>query len=168
MRFELIFRMNMKFFSITLFTFFVFTFLSCSRQKQPLPDEVNSLMLVKTISGEEAKNYINKLHFQPVTENENLIGYYENESGSAIVYVTIYKNEKDARNDFVKMTKKISPENSVFIYPQFFEHKGNQIYKCFGMGMTHFVFSLNDKLYWISVDTHLSKNFFNEFYNKVK
>lgn len=146
----------------------VFVFSSCSQSKEPLPEEVSQLSLVKTITGEVAKEYINKLHFQPVTENENLIGYYENASGSAVVYVTLYKNNSEAEIDFVKMTKKISPENSVFIYPQFFEHKGTKIYKCFGMGMTHYVFVANNKLYWISVDTHLSKNFFNEFYNKVK
>ncbi len=56
------------------------------------------------------------------------------------------------------MTNKISPENSIFIYPEFFDYEGNKIYKCFGMGMTHFVFPLNKSLYWISVDTHLSKD----------
>lgn len=146
----------------------VLGYLSCSQLKEPLPEEVNQLSLVKTIKGQEAKDYINKLHFQPVTENENLIGYYENGSGSAIVYVTLYKSNLEAENDFVKMTKKISPENSVFIYPQIFEHKGNQIYKCFGMGMTHFVFVADKKLYWISVDTHLANEFFNEFYRLVK
>jgi len=147
---------------------FIFILECCSKKVEPLPEEVNQLMLVKTISGQEAKDYINKLHFQPVTDNENLIGHYENESGSAIVYVTIYKNQKEAEKDFEKMTKKISPENSVFIYPQFFDYKGNQIYKCFGMGMTHYVFAINGKLYWISVDTHLAKNFFEKFYNLIQ
>lgn len=155
-----------KFSSLFLFLV-ILIFSSCSRSKEPLPEEVYQLSLVKTISGQEAKDYINKLHFQPVTENENLIGHYENVSGSAVVYVTLYKTNSEAENDFVNMTKKISPENSVFIYPQFFDYKGNKIYKCFGMGMTHYVFVADKKLYWISVDTHLAKNFFNEFYKLV-
>lgn len=142
-------------------------FSSCSKKYETLPEEVNQLMLVKTISGQEAKDIINKLHFQPVTENENLICHYENESGSAIVYVTIYKSKEEAKKDFDRMTRKISPENSVFIYPQFFDYQGNSIYKCFGMGMTHYVFASNEKLYWISVDTHLAKNFFEKFYNLI-
>lgn len=158
----------MRRFSFFFISLIVLGFLSCSRSKEPLPEKVNQLLLVKTITGQEAKDYINKLHFQPVTENENLIGYYENASGSAVVYVTLYKSNSDAENDFVKMTKKISPENSVFIYPQFFEQEGNQIYKCFGMGMTHFVFVSDKKLYWISVDTHLANDFLNEFYKLVK
>lgn len=158
-----------KIFPLLLAALFLFILIqSCSKKKEFPPEKVNDLILVKTISGIEAKNYINKLHFQPVTENENLIAYYENPSGQAIVYVTFYSNSKDAENDFQKMTEKISPENSVFIYPQFFTFEENRIYKCFGMGMTHFVFALNKKLYWISVDTHLSKNFFEDFYNSVK
>lgn len=139
----------------------------CSRKKEILPEKVNDLTLVKTVSGDEAKEFINKLHFKPVTENENVIGYYENLSGSAIVYVTLYPNDKSAIEDFDKMTKKISPENSVFIYPKFFNHQGQRIYQCFGMGMTHYVFALNKKLYWISVDTHLAKDFFQKFYQLV-
>jgi len=158
----------MRKFFLLLFLLSFILFSNCSRHNEPLPERVNQLTLVKTISGQEAKDYINKLHFQPVTENENLIGHYENESVSAIVYVTLYKNQEDAKIDFDKMTKKISPENSVFIYPQFFDYKGNNIYKCFGMGMTHFVFAKDKKLYWISVDTHIAKNFFDEFYNLVK
>ncbi len=142
--------------------------ISCSERKENLPNKVGELNLVKTLSGDIAKNYINKLHFQPVTENENLIGFYENLSGNAIVYVTIYKSDKEAQSDFYKMTKKISPENSVFIYPEFFNYENNKIYKCFGMGMTHFVFSFNKKLYWISVDTHLAKSFFEKFYQAIK
>lgn len=146
----------------------IIIFVSCSEQKEILPDKVDELSLVKTLSGDIAKNYINKLHFQPVTENENLIGHYENLSGNAIVYVTIYKSDREAQNDFDKMTKKISPENSVFIYPEFFNYENNKIYKCFGMGMTHFVFSFNKKLYWISVDTHIAKTFFEKFYQAIK
>ncbi|MCX8056346.1 MAG: hypothetical protein N3F03_01895 [Ignavibacteria bacterium] len=145
-----------------------FLILSCSNQKDIVPEKVSELLLVKTITGEEAKNIINKLHFQPVTDNENLIGYYENQSGQAIVYVTIYDKDEEAKNDFEKMTKKISPENSVFIFPQFFDFENNKIYKCFGMGMTHFVFALNNKLYWISVDTHLAKQFFEDFYHSIE
>lgn len=143
------------------------TFHACSKKKEFLPEKVGDMILVKTIKGEEAKKSINELHFQPVTENENLIGYYENLSGQAIVYVTIYQNNLDAVKDFERMTRKISPENSVFVYPQFFDFENNKIYKCFGMGMSHYVFALKKNLYWISVDTHLAKNFFEEFYRIV-
>lgn len=145
-----------------------FLFQYCSQKKEILPERINDLILIKTIDGNEAKEYINKLHFQPVSKNENIIGYYESLSGEAIVYITIYPDQKEAKIDFEKMTNKISSGNSVFVYPQFFDYEGNKIYKCFGMGMSHFVFSLNKNLYWISGDTHLAKDFFEEFYKRIR
>lgn len=157
-------KLVIKIISVSVFIFFF----SCSVKKEYLPAKVNQLNLVKTITGVEAKDHINKLHFQPVTDYENMIGYYENNSGSAVVYLTIYKDGREANRDYIKMTNKISPENSVFIYPQFFDHLGNKIYKCFGMGMTHYVFIVDKRLYWISVDTFMAEDFFKQFYNLVK
>lgn len=139
-------------------------FIQCSQLKNPLPDKVNNLQLVKLIEGEEAKQYINKLHFQPVTDNENFIAFYKDLSGSAIVYLTLYPDIERALNDFQKMTKKISPENSVFTSPEFFTYRGEVIYKCLGMGMVHYVFVKNKSLYWVSEDFHLADSFFKSFY----
>lgn len=161
-------KFQLIFLTTSLFLCLNFFFQACSQKKEILPEKINDLLLVKTLDGEIAKEYINKLHFQPVVNYENIIGYYENPSGEAIVYVTIYPDQKNAEINFKKMTDKISPENSIFIYPQFFKYQGNVIYKCFGMGKTHYVFTLNKNLYWISVETHLSKNFFEEFYQKIK
>lgn len=142
-------------------------FIQCSQSKNPLPDKVNNLQLVKLTEGEDAKQYINKLHFQPVTENENFIGFYEDLSGNAIVYLTLYPDKEKALNDFQKMTKKISPENSVFTSPEFFTYRGEVIYKCMGMGMLHYVFVKNKSLYWVSVDFHMADSFFKSFYHLV-
>ncbi len=160
--------LNLLVVKFLLLVLLVPNFISCSKSGEVLPERISDLQLVKTISGESAKIHINKLHHQPVTENENVIGYYENMSGEAIVYITLYRNESEAKADLDKMTNKISPENSVFINPVFFDYRSNKIYRCFGMGMTHYVFVLNKKLYWISVDTHLAKNFFQEFYKHIE
>lgn len=143
----------------------VFFISSCSQTKDPLPKELYTLVLIQRLSGSEAKEYINKLHFQPVTETENEIGFYKGEKGEAIIYVTHYKNSTNPKVDYEKMTKKISPENSVFIYPSFFELNSKKIYKCFGMGMTHYVFYHDYELFWISVDTHISELFLSEYLN---
>ncbi len=154
----------MKFNLSLLLILTVLFFIQCSQSKNPLPDKVNNLRLVKLVEGEEAKKYINKLHFQPVTEHENYIGFYEDLSGSAIVYLTLYPDKEKALNDFQKMTKKISPENSIFTSPEFFTYRSEVIYKCTGMGMLHYVFVKNKGLYWISVDFYLADSFFKNFY----
>jgi len=142
--------------------------LSCSTKKNYFPEKISNLLLVKTISGKEAYDLINKLHFQPVAQGSSEIGFYENLSGSAVIYITHYKSKKDAKVYFDKMTEKISPENSVFINQEFFDYEGNNIYKCFGMGKTHFVFTYNTELFWIAVDTHIATEFFRKYYSSIQ
>lgn len=148
-----------------LISFWLLFQIGCSKKNDSLPDSISNLILTKKVSGDEAKDYINKLHFQPVTETENEIGFYKGEKGEAVIYITHYKNSIDPKADYEKMTKKISPENSVFIYPSFFELNGRKIYKCFGMGMTHYVFYHDSELFWISVDTHISEIFLSDYLN---
>lgn len=141
--------------------------ISCSNKKDSLPENISGLKLSRKMSGEKAKESVNKLHFQPVTETENEIGFYKDEISEAIIYVTHYQNAKDSQTDYTKMTKRISPENSVFINPQFFQLDEKEVYQCFGMGMTHFVFYHDVDLFWISVDTHIAREFLKNYINYI-
>lgn len=141
--------------------------ISCSNKKDSLPENISGLKLSRKMSGEKAKESVNKLHFQPVTETENEIGFYKDEISEAIIYVTHYQNAKDSQTDYTKMTKRISPENSVFINPQFFQLDEKEVYQCFGMGMTHFVFYDDVDLFWISVDTHIAREFLKNYINYI-
>jgi hypothetical protein len=139
--------------------------INCSNKQDTLPDKILDLELTRKMTGEAAKESINQLHFQPVTETENEIGFYKGNIGKGIIYVTHYQNSDDPKSDYEKMTKKISPENSVFFNPSFFKHDGKTIYQCFGMGMTHFVFYHNTNLFWISIDTHIAREFLSNYLN---
>lgn len=63
------------------------------------------------------------------------------------------------------MTEKISPENSVFVGGQTIDIDGKQVYRCFGMGQTHFVFAHKKQLIWISVNTVVANEFLSEYLN---
>jgi hypothetical protein len=115
------------------------------------------------LSGKEAKEFVNNLHFKSVTDLENEIGFYDEKAGSAIIYITHYNTREAANSDYKKMVKKISPENSVFIKPEYLKLGGMEIYRCFGMGQSHYVFPYNKILFWISVDTHFGKKFVGEY-----
>ncbi len=134
-------------------------FFSCSTEVNFLPDEFFDLTLTKKLTGEEAKEFVNKLHFESVTETENEIGFYEGEGGTALIYITHYNTEKIAEADYKLMTEKISPENSVFIGSEYLMLKEKKVFRCFGMGQSHYVFYLGKELFWISVDTHFGKKF---------
>ena len=132
---------------------------SCSAEVNFLPNKFFDLTLTKKLNGEEAKEFVNKLHFEPVTETENEIGFYEGEGGAALIYITHYNKKEIAEADYKLMTEKISPKNSVFIGSEYLMLKEKEVFRCFGMGQSHFVFYLGRELFWISVDTHFGKKF---------
>jgi hypothetical protein len=134
-------------------------FFSCSAEVNFLPDEFFDLSLTKKLNGEEAKEFVNKLHFESVTETENEIGFYEGDGGTALIYITHYNIKETVEVDYKLMTEKISPENSVFIGSEYLMLKEKEVFRCFGMGQSHYVFYLGRELFWISVDTHFGKKF---------
>lgn len=133
--------------------------LTCASERDLLPGEILGHTLQRQLSGEEARLHVNQLHLQAVTDTENRIGFYQGEKEPATIYVTKYTNAAAAEADLHKMTEKISPQNSVFISGEYLEMKGLQVYRCFGMGQTHFVFTHREHLFWVSVSTVLGKRF---------
>lgn len=99
-----------------------------------------------------------KLH-----RKKNEIGFYESSDGTAIIYITYYNAENTSQSEYERMINKISPENSVFINPEFIEINGREIYRCFGMGQSHYVFANKKELYWVSIDTHFGKEFITQY-----
>ena len=142
--------------------------ISCSINSNYLPEDFFGLQLTRKLSGNDAKDFVNKLHFQNVTDLENEIGFYSGKAGEAIIYITHYKTKESSISNYKKMVKKISPENSVFIKPEYLKLGGMEIYRCFGMGQSHYVFHYNKELFWISVDTHFGKKFVEEYLNHIK
>lgn len=163
---------NRKFYKAkTVFFSLLFTLFlnSCSQEKNYLPGNIAGQTLKQKISGAEATEKVNKIHFNPVAGNkENEIGYFEKGENSSTIYLTYYKDEETAKSDFEKMTQKISPQNSVFISPGFFNFEGFNVYRCFGMGQTHFVFVHKNALIWISTGTISSKDFLKEYIKYIK
>lgn len=148
---------------------FILFFLSgCNSEINYLPGEILDLKLNKKLQGEGAKDFVNKLHFNSVTDEENKIGFYKDEKNEAIIYITFYQNEKLADDYYNKMINKISPENSVFINPEIVEVADRKIYRCFGMGQSHYVFTSGSNLLWVSVDSHLGKMFISEYLTSIE
>jgi len=140
------------------FLLVVIFLISCSLNSNYLPEDFFGLRLTKKLTGKDAKEFVNN-----VTNLENEIGFYHEKAGSAIIYITHYNTKETAKSDYEKMVKKISPENSVFIKPEYLKINGMEVYRCFGMGQSHYVFPYNKELFWISVDTHFGKKFVEEY-----
>lgn len=141
---------------------------SCSTNKEYLPGEFFGLTLQQKLTGNKAENFVNKLHMKTVTDEKNEIGFYKGKKGEAIIYVTHYHEKKNASGEAEKMINKISPENSVFFGNEFVKIGDEKIFRCFGIGQTHYVFSNEEQLYWVTVDTHIGQEFVNEYLNYLK
>jgi hypothetical protein len=139
--------------NLVLYFALVFLFFDCNRNKTLLPEELYVCSLTKTLSGEDAKAYVDHLHLQNVASHTNKIGFYEGENGPITIYLTTYKTNTQAQNDYLKMTQRISPENSVFIAGEYITVGEKEVYRCFGLGQTHLVFVQGENLIWMSVDT---------------
>jgi len=150
------------------FLLMVIFLFSCSLNSKYLPEDFFGLRLTKKLIGKEGKEFVNNLHFQSVTDLENEIGFYDGNAGSAIIYITHYKTKEATKSNYKKMVKKISPENSVFVKPEYLNLGEMEVYRCFGMGQSHYVFHYNKELFWISVDTHFGKKFVEEYLNHIK
>lgn len=142
--------------------------IGCSSDPELFPNEISGIQLKRKISGDEAKQFVNKLHISSVTSEKNEIAFYESTKGNATIYVTFYSNELDANQNFTKMTKKISPQNSVFIRGSFLDMKSKRIYRTYGMGQTHYVFVHEKLLFWISVETTLAKKLIETYLHHLK
>jgi len=149
-------------------TLFFFGIIGCSEQKDYFPEIIKEQKLTKKITGEEAKNFVDHLHTQKVAADKNEIGFYEGDRGTTTVYISYYNSSLEADEEGQKMTEKISPENSVFTGGQTIDVEGRQVYRCFGMGQTHFVFSHGKQLFWISVNTVIANDFLSDYLNYLK
>ncbi len=137
--------------------------ISCSSDPEIFPNEISGLQRGRKLSGEEAKQFVNKLHINTVTNEKNEIAFYESIRGRAIIYVTFYSYDLDANQNLIRMAKKISPQISVFSKGNFIELSGKRIYHTLGMGQEHFVFVQKKMLFWVSVDIGLAQKFMNSY-----
>ncbi|MCF8241517.1 MAG: hypothetical protein K9J16_09025 [Melioribacteraceae bacterium] len=134
-----------------------------SKENDPIPQSFFGYTLDQKLTGEEAKNFVNRLHFNPVTDVKNEIGFYSSGRNKLLIYITYYENETIAKENELLMTKKISPESPVFSGGEYFELSSLEIYKCFGMGQNHYVFTHGNKLIWFQVDTEIGDSFLKSY-----
>ena len=143
-------------------------FFGCTQEKPILPEKIFTLTLKKQLTGEEAKAFVDNLHFKEVTPENNAIGFYEGEKGKAIIYVTHYKDAKQAREEGQRMIEKIDQGNPVFFMGDSLFVNEMPVYRCFGMGETHFIFSRDNHLFWISSGTMFAQKFLSAYLEYIK
>ena len=136
----------------------------CDRAADYLPEQFAGMERSNYLSGPAAKQFVDKMHHKSVTPENNEIGFYTGENGKATIYITHYLSNDEARAEYEKMIEKISPENSAFMGGEIMEIEGRSVYRCFGMGQTHFVFYRDKKLFWLSLNTMRANKLLGEYF----
>ena len=148
---------------------FAILLLACSQNmSQYLPSSIDGYQLNKKLIGQQARQFVDRLHGKQVAQQENEIGFYRNGDRKITLYLTYYTQPENAQKDWQQMVNKISPQNSVFVQGKVLEMNGYQVYRTFGMGQTHFVFVHKNTLIWLSVPTIGSEKLFNAYVRNLK
>lgn len=136
---------------------------NCSDKVEYLPDSFFGLSLTEKLSGKDAAEFVNRLHFGNVAAKSNEIGFYESNIGRATIYVSFYANSEAAKQNLDLMIEKISPQNSVFTGGESFELNDTRVYRYSGMGQTHFIFFFDNALFWLSGEVRWAEKFLQEY-----
>ncbi len=139
---------------LLVFIFPLFLFGQENKPTSVLPDSLPGYKLHRTLVGPEAEEVVNKLHQKEVARAESEIGVYRGEKDALMIYVSYYPEAKQAESEYKRMTEKITatPESG-FIMGEYLNYNGQQVYRCFGQGKTHFVFTHGKALLWVTVNT---------------
>lgn len=125
--------------------------------RNELPATLGELKLGESITGERAKETINRLHDGGVTPEANFIGQYGNEGSTATVYLSVFASAESAGEAERQMAELIKKGNPIFGHYHELTLGGKQIAMCLGQGQAHYFFSHEKKLYWLAVDAHIAQ-----------
>lgn len=147
-----------KTFALPAFFVALIVFVSCSsRQHDLLPGSLSELKLVKITSGSEAAQIVNRMHGKNVTPNDNVIGHYQGNKGEVTLYVSVYNSPSEANQAERKMRDRIATGNGAFTHYRLLTLYDKPVVMCLGMGLVHYFFSHQTKLYWLAADTSLAQ-----------
>ena len=117
-----------------------------------VPKLLGTLSLAQSIAGSDARVLVNKLHGRAVTPQDNVVGTYKGDEGSATLYVSYYPSADSARNVSLAMANRIATGLAPFEHFRTFEEGRNPVFMCLGLGQAHFFFVCNQRLYWLASD----------------
>jgi hypothetical protein len=121
-------------------------------EKTELPPALGTLRLEQTITGSEASAIVNRMHGKGVTPKANAIGVYKGASGTAMLYLSVYEEPRDAAGARNDMIAGIRTGRTPFSGLERRTLRGHDISSCIGQGQAHYFFAVGRSLYWLAVD----------------
>jgi hypothetical protein len=123
-----------------------------------VPKILGTLSLAQAVSGSDARILVNKMHGRTVTPQDNVVGTYTGEEGSAKLYVSTYPSADSARNVARAMARRIESGIPPFEHFRTYEEGRDPVFMCLGLGQAHFFFVCNERLYWLASDIGVAED----------
>lgn len=118
-----------------------------------LPEAIGSLRLTHIVSGEEARQEIDRLHGKRLSFQKGYIGTYEGENREAKLWVSEYGSDREATEAIGKMARMMKlSEQKNFWHFQEIPIEGVTVFFAMGMGQAHYFFYKGIKVFWLAVD----------------
>jgi hypothetical protein len=117
-----------------------------------MPKLLGTLSLAQSVAGSDARVLVNKMHGRAITPQDNVVGTYKGDDGSATLYVSYYPSADSARNVARAMAHRIEAGIGPYEHFRTFAEGRDPVFMCLGLGQAHFFFVCNDRLYWLASD----------------
>ena len=131
----------------------------CGEQTNPLPESLNGYKRTQFLQGKEAEEFVNRLHLKTVVSKKSEIAFYQKNQEDLKIYITHYASAESAETEKQKMVDKIIQTPGIFIKGKNLTIEDLDVFRCFGMGQTHYIFNIAEKLFWVSCDTMTAADF---------
>lgn len=119
---------------------------------QLLPQTLGSFKLVQSVTGDQAKRQIGRMHGKAIAFKQAAIGAYRFDNHKATLWISAYEKDHMAIDQIGRMSKRIkSGKGEIFTGLKMLTLKGLPIYFVKGMGQDHYFFQKNNLAVWLAV-----------------
>ncbi len=132
---------------------------ACAKQESaaPLPPELSGMKLVRVTTGQGAAAMIARLHGKDVAPAESHIGYYGGGAMQAVLYVSRFASDEEARSQLAAMSDRIGAGSSGFGHHAQFTIDAREIHLVLGQGQVHYFFTEGSDLSWLAMRPDLAR-----------
>lgn len=115
----------------------------------PTPANIGTKERLRLISGEQAAEFVNRMHGQAVATDANVIAEYGKGENKDLLYVSRYADAKAAQKAFESMIEKMAvAQKSPFYHLRPIAQYQGKAYMTLGMGAVHYIYCSGSSLLW--------------------
>lgn len=148
--------------AITILTLFgaayFFPVAAGSKPKQfTFPTQITSLKLGHFSQEEEAMANISKLHGKEIEMKNGYVAHYESDRAKAMLYISEFDSQDQARQQIELMRKKIEKGSKGFAHFRELEVEERTIYSVLSFGQIHYFYLDSNRVIWLAVDPSVAE-----------